>query len=260
MVYNLMLQYTKMLEEIVVGLLDIQTDKIEIGLPKEYNDKTLYPITYEGKKLLVRYPKMNCCFGITEKYLIDKKYLNDRNIYGYKIRFSYDKNYNDSLLNPCFQKVKELDEFFINVLYNSPLTPKKNEYYFSGEDMYGTNGKWIRLNNYHYLFDKINNRKIYMEKYSVGIETNIKSMLYLNTRDKLLSKIGKFNMILYDEGNNTIENMTTENYQFFIPKFSDLSCLVEWSNICCSKGFYSLSSHVTQMKIHAKNNNKECML
>ena len=115
--------------------LDLDTEKITFGkqMKNRYNG-LMIPIFYTGRSLYVKYNKATTPFGINEVLDFQKNPTGRR-----AIQINCDSR--------TEEKAKELDQFFIENLYEnkwnlSANIPKKN---IEGYDEWGLNGVWKRI-------------------------------------------------------------------------------------------------------------------
>ncbi len=257
---------------IIVNLLDLQTEHFSFGKTKT-NDYgcLIIPLKYKGKTLHVKYPKKTLLFGVSanrDKGKMtgangDKRGENEEiygkggKITGYYSSFSTGKDYEN---DPCYLKLKELDDFFIQAcidncvawrLGGTSTNPVSMET-IAGYDEYGQNGKWKRLLKYSYKVDQnqIRTYSDYPPNYELAVPAIINEEL--NDDGKTKSQTSKFTMKFFDQHGVEITNVTDETIESVCPNFCEGSALATWSRI--TQGTYgaSLKPRASQFRVYPR--------
>jgi hypothetical protein len=268
---------------IVVPLEDLQVEHFSFGKPKSnaYGG-LMIPIRYMNKILHVKYPKKTLLFGVSSNR--DKGTMTTVNgeqrgeneiiygkggkITGYSASFSVGKEYET---DPCFLKLQELDEFFMNAcvtncvawrLGGTSTRPLSMET-VAGYDEFGQGGKWKRLLKYSYVVNQGTQEREYREyppNFEVAVPANIED--HLNEDGKTKSQSSSFYAKFFDQHGNDVGEVTDETVDDVCPSFSEAFTLARWARI--SQGTYgaSLKPRASQFRVYPKDDidNSNCML
>ena len=255
---------------VFVRLVDLDVTRIEFGKPK-VNTTTgikMVNLRYRDKdgvlkQLFVKYPKMKVPFGInTKTELIDEKAKKRGDIpapTGYNIAQSLPSDYasDSSEYHAVFLKLQELDRFFMDKIMENrqewiDIPESRNasgvKTQIEGDDAHGYNGLWKRVLKWS------RNKN----KNSAGIQEvlseyppRIESSFDVKFEDKtILDEDGKrkckFNTQFFDESNVEVTGITQANCEDTLPKFAEVTSLVCWSRLTCSKTWVTLRSDIKQ--------------
>ena len=267
---------------VVMDLLDLQPEEFSFGKPKaNAYGGLMIPIKYRGKTLFVKYPKKTILFGVSanrdkgkmttvngeQRGELELVYGKGGKITGYSSSFSIGKDYEN---DPCFLKLKELDEFFMNACVDNCVTwrlggtktrPLSMEA-VAGYDEYGQGGKWKRLLKYSYSVNKDQEREYrdYPPNYEVAVPANITDELNDDGRTKTQHAV--FNAKFFDLTGADVGKVTDDNVDDVCPAFCESFTMARWSRI--SQGTYgaSLKPRATQFRVYPRDeiDNSECML
>ena len=268
---------------IVVDLLDLQTEEFSFGKPKaNAYGGLMIPIKYRGKSLFVKYPRKTLLFGVSanrdkgkmtsvngeQRGELELVYGKGGKITGYSTSFSIGKEYET---DPCFLKLQELDEFFMNAcvencvawrLGGTKARPLSRDA-VAGYDEYGQGGKWKRLLKYSYSVNKdtqVREYRDYPPNYEVAVPANITEEL--NNDGRTQTQHAVFNAKFFDATGADVGKVTDDNVDDVCPAFCESFTMARWSRI--SQGTYgaSLKPRSTQFRIYPRDeiDNSECML
>jgi hypothetical protein len=79
----------------VIDFLDLNVGLLKVGKPYRVEETQVYPIRYDGKRLIVKMPQARIPFGVNTR--------------AFNVSFSLGKEYEN---NPVTKKLQELDDFF----------------------------------------------------------------------------------------------------------------------------------------------------
>lgn len=251
---------------VVVDFLDLDPAKFSFGTTKKNTfDGIVVPVKYDGKMLFVRYPKRTAPFGVsanTQK--ADPKKGTAERVTGYNLALSCSKDYES---DPLYQKTLELDEMFITEcarnscawgLGGTVAKPLPRDR-VAGLNEYGDGGSWKRLLKWSYKKDQTTNEKIYSTEYPPRVEVSVPATI---VGDDIATQTSKFTANFFDEAGEKIDNVTHETIESVVPKFSEVSCLVNWSHL--TQGTYGITMKpmVKQMRVYPRDGlpDDECLL
>lgn len=239
---------------IIVDFNDIDTKNLSFGAPKQNKHGGLaIPIRYCGKNLYVRYPRMVTPFGVSENTDKDKKTGKEK-ITGHSLSLSFGKEYTS---DPHFAKAQEIDEFFIDAcvknsvawnLGGSATKPIARDS-IEGYDDHGANGKWKRLIKWSYKKNASTNEREYLQ-YPPRLEVSMPAAISGEFKEDQTSK---FTVPMFDESGAKITyDVTGENINSVIPKWSEASTLTRWSNL--TQGTYgcTMKPSAEQLRVYPR--------
>ena len=179
-------------------------------------------IRYEGKALLVEYPKMVTPFGVGTNTDMNNK----NNVTGYNLVLSLDTEYEN---DPVYQKACELDEFFIDAIAQNAATwglddADRND--VAGKDERGKGGLWRRLLKWSMKKNETTNKKEYLE-YPPRLELKLTAQI----QGQPGSQSATFSTNFFDERGRPIKPVTNDNAGDVCPKFSEVQAIVSWNRL-----------------------------
>lgn len=251
---------------VVVDFLDLDVKKLECQAPRENSFGGKYiPLRYAGKKLYVRYEdeKRNnfiCPFGVnTNSQDMTKeapgKYPSDKKITGYSTSISLDKDYQN---DPYWLKAAEIDDYLIDqCVANSVLwglggsaTRPISRDVIEGYDDKGDKGKYKRMIKYASKVNKKTGEREYLE-YAPRLEFGITTTNSKEIRgeDGLYHQSCEFTGGFFDEAKMKIPNVTSNNADEVLPKFSRISLIANWGSIALGTWGASMKPKIHQLQI-----------
>lgn len=244
---------------IVVDIMDIDTSRITFGkpTPNEHQGQFI-GIRYDGKTLYVKTPVRKVVFGASRNTDIKANplYEGDKKLTGFSASSSFGKDYED---DPLFLKFKELDDFFIEAakqnalgwgLGGSKAKPVASDEMIRGTDHAGQFGKWKMLIKYAYKKDKATNERVYQEhppRFEIALPCKITEEMQESGK---MHQHAVFTPVFYDANGNKNENVTSDNIDDVLPKFSDSSCLSKWTRITIGTYGASLKPKAQQLRVY----------
>lgn len=261
----------KELPYVIEDFLNIDPAHITLGAPKanKYQGSSV-PIRYMGKALYVKYDARTCPFGASaskeEKEEYKQTYALGKKITGYTTSIQCEKDYTN---DPYYKKAAELDQFFIEQciqnsllwgLGGSKTKPIAREA-IEGYDDKGDNGKWKRLIKYAYK--KVGIEKVYTE-YAPRLEFGLLTDAITESKDSdgKLVQNASFKTAFFNADGDKIETVSSDTIGDYMPNWSKLAILAQWTSISLGTYGASLKPKASQIRVfpNERLNNDECML
>lgn len=264
---------------VIVDFLDLNPEEFSFSAPKvnQYGGKSI-GIKYQGKQPYVKFSPHTSPFGVsttTDKGKGNEykdKYEGDAKITGYSVSISFPKEYED---DAYFKKAQELDEFFIQSCIKNSVswglggskTVQVPREAIAGYDDKGHNGKWKRLLKWSYKDVKNASGEVldreYLE-YPPRMEFGIPTVSITESTGErgLIHQTAILKPTFFDAEGNKIEQVSSEDINVVLPKWSRISCLTLWSGITLGTYGATLKPKVQQIRVYPNQrlDADECLL